>query len=146
MSKTLTRSALVMFSAQQMFDLVNDIEAYPLFMQGCVAAKVLSREPNRVTARLELQKMGIKQAFTTCNTLVPGESIHLQLQEGPFKRFEGLWRFIPLQANACKVEFSLTYEFGNLLLGLAAGKWMEAVASEQVDALCARARVVYGAG
>ena len=35
------RSALVNHSAEQMFDLVNDIEAYPRFMPGCRGARVL---------------------------------------------------------------------------------------------------------
>lgn len=142
--KRLVRSALVAYSAPQMFDLVNAIEDYPKFMEGCANARVLQRGENWLEARLELQKMGIRHAFTTRNTLNAPERMTLQLVDGPFKTFRGVWQFTTLTPTACKVEFELDYEFANALLGFAAGKWMELVASEQVEALCRRAKQVYG--
>ncbi len=142
--KQLERSALVRYSAQQMFDLVNDVESYPQFMDGCVEARVLSRSEDSMVARLALQKLGIKQAFVTENRWVPAERIDLVLREGPFAHFSGHWQFLPLQAQACKVVFVLEYAFSSNLLGLAAAPWMEAVATEQVDAVCRRAKVLYG--
>lgn len=142
--KQLTRSALVGFSAPQMFALVNAIEDYPQFMDGCISGQVLASGEGWLEARLVIKKLGLQQAFTTRNLLQPPTRMTLQLVDGPFKVFKGVWQFKPLTPHACKVEFSLDYEFNNLLLGIAAGKWMEAVASEQVDALCRRAKQVYG--
>lgn len=143
--KQIQRSALVTYSAERMFALVNDIEAYPQFMEGCVSARVLERSEQEVLARLELQKMGVKQAFTTRNSLSPPQSMHMTLVDGPFKVFTGKWEFTPLGTDACKVSFELNYEFANSLLSMMAGKWMEAVANEQVEAICRRAKQVYGA-
>ncbi|MEY4590280.1 MAG: hypothetical protein RL497_2356 [Pseudomonadota bacterium] len=143
-AKQIQRSALVVFSAEQMFALVNDIEAYPHFMEGCVRAEVLARSAGEITARLEIQKMGVKQAFTTRNTLTPPLTMQMSLVDGPFKTFTGRWDFTPLNAEACKVSFELNYEFANNLLTMMAGKWMEAVASEQVEAVCLRAKQIYG--
>ena len=143
--KQIQRSALVVFSAEQMFALVNDIEAYPKFMEGCVSAQVLERTEGSVLARLEIQKMGITQGFTTRNILTPPLSMQMTLVDGPFKVFTGRWDFTPLNAEACKVSFELHYEFANSLLTMMAGKWMEAVANEQVEAICLRAKQVYGA-
>ncbi|HMW73281.1 MAG TPA: type II toxin-antitoxin system RatA family toxin [Cellvibrionaceae bacterium] len=142
--KQIQRSALVTFSAERMFALVNDIAAYPQFMEGCVSAVVLERSEQEVLARLELQKMGIKQAFTTRNSLSPPQSMQMTLVDGPFKVFTGKWEFTSLGVEACKVSFELNYEFANSLLAMMAGKWMEAVANEQVEAICRRAKQVYG--
>ena len=142
--KQIQRSALVAFSAEQMFALVNDIEAYPQFMEGCVSAVILEREASAVLARLEIQKMGVKQAFTTRNTLLPPHSMQMSLVDGPFKVFTGRWDFTALKDDACKVSFEMNYEFANSLLTMMAGKWMEAVANEQVEAICLRAKQVYG--
>lgn len=144
--KRLVRSALVNYSAQHMFDLVNAIEDYPKFMDGCVNAQVLKRGEGWLEARLELQKLGLRHAFTTRNQLLPPHSMTLELIDGPFRQFRGKWLFTPLAVEACKVEFELEYEFASSLLGLAAGKWMEVVAAEQVDAICKRAAQVYGRG
>jgi len=138
------RNALVSYSAEQMFALVNDIEAYPQYMDGCVGAKVLYRDDKTIEARLDLNKAGIQQSFTTRNELEPPLRMSMSLVEGPFSQFEGYWAFKPLTDAACKVSLVLGFEFRNKVLELAAGAWFESTASKQVDSLCQRARVIYG--
>jgi len=140
---SVNRSALVNYSAQQMFDLVNDIEAYPQYMDGCVGAKVLKRDSDWLEARLELSKAGVSQSFVTRNQLQAPESMSMTLVDGPFKYLKGCWRFTALNETACKVSFDLEFELQSKLLGMAVGKLFEAVASKQVDALCERAKQIY---
>ena len=59
------RSALVEYSVEHMFDIVNDIEQYPQFMQGCISAKVKSQSEHELIGELCLSKAGIRQCFTT---------------------------------------------------------------------------------
>jgi ribosome-associated toxin RatA of RatAB toxin-antitoxin module len=143
LSYSVKRSALVSYSAQQMFDLVNDIEAYPQFMDGCTGAKVLKRESDYVEARLELSKAGVSQHFVTRNQLNAPVSMSMTLIDGPFKRLQGCWQFIALSDTACKVSFELEFELQHKLLGIAIGKLFESVANKQVDALCERAKKIY---
>ena len=143
MVQRVERSALVAYSAQQMFDLVNDIEAYPQYMDGCVGAQILSRGDNWLEARLELSKAGVSQSFVTRNQLQPPHTMSMDLVDGPFKYLRGVWRFTPLGDQACKVTFELEFELQNRLLGMAVGKLFEGVSNKQVDALCARAKQVY---
>ena len=143
MAHRVENSALVNYSAQQMFDLVNDIEAYPQFMDGCVAATITARGDDWLEARLTLNKAGINQSFITHNQLQPPHTMTMDLVDGPFKYLRGIWRFSPLGETGCKVSFELEFEMQNRLLGMALGKVFETAGSKQVDALCARARVVY---
>lgn len=138
------RSALVAYSDQQMFQLVNDIEAYPQYMDGCIGAEVLERSESEITARLDLSKMGMRYSFTTRNHLVEPETMDMCLVEGPFRQLKGLWSFRALAENACKVSLDLEFEFNNGLVAKAAGKWFESVANELVDGLCRRAQQIYG--
>lgn len=146
MSYLVNRSALVTFSAQQMFDLVNDIEAYPQYMDGCTSATILRRGDDWLEARLELSKAGLTQGFVTRNQLQAPERMTMVLVDGPFKRLQGCWNFTPLAPDACKVSFELEFELQNKILGMAVGKLFETVAGRQVDALCERAKQVYSAG
>jgi ribosome-associated toxin RatA of RatAB toxin-antitoxin module len=141
--QTVTASALVAFSSQQMFDLVNDIEAYPQFMPGCVGAKILRKADDWVEAELSLNKSGFNQSFTTRNQLTVPDLIHMQLIEGPFSRLDGFWRFKSLSDSACKVEFELHFELQNRFLQMAAGKMFAAISQQQVDAICRRADIIY---
>ncbi len=144
MASKVERSALVNYSAQQMFDLINDIEAYPQYMEGCIGARVLARGEDWVEARLELSKAGVTQSFVTRNQLQPPLKMTMNLVDGPFNYLRGIWQFTPLGESACKVGFLLEFEMKNRLLGMAAGKLLESVGGKQVDTLCARARLIYG--
>ena len=142
--KVIDRSALLPFSASQLFDLVNDIEAYPQYMDGCVDARVLSREGNTIEAELKLAKGGISQRFSTRNSLQENESITLELVEGPFASFCGQWRFKALGDEACKVSLRLEFATNNALVGAAAAKLFDRVTGELVDAVSRRAKLLYG--
>ncbi len=141
--KRIERSALVMYSCQQMFDVVNDVASYPEFVPGCAGAEVLSASEESMVARLDLNKAGLKQSFVTRNKLENSRSICLALEDGPFKTLRGEWSFQALSDSACKVVFWLEFEFSNALLTKTAGKIFEKVASEQVDAMCNRAAQKY---
>lgn len=143
MASKIEKSALVNYSAQQMYDLVNDIESYPRFMEGCTGAQILARGDDWLEARLDLTKAGVTQSFITRNRLEPPHKMSLELVDGPFNYLRGVWQFTPLGEAACKVSFQLEFEMKNRLLGMAVAKLFEAVGSKQVDALCARARQLY---
>lgn len=146
MTTHIDRSALVMHSAQQMYDLVNDIESYPEFMQGCQEARVLSRSETEVVGELTLGKAGIRHSFTTHNTLVPGREMHMTLVEGPFRKFAASWHFHPLGENACKVTLNMEFEFAGGLVGYALEKLFNHSANTLVDALVSRAARIYASG
>lgn len=141
---TIARSALVEYSSQQMFDLINDIEAYPQFMSGCLDAVIIAQTEDSVEARLTLGKSGFQQSFVTRNTLVPPSTMLMHFVEGPFKTFEGRWQFDHLSDDACKVSLHLQFEFASPILAMTLGSWFEKKANQQVDALCQRADDVYG--
>ena len=140
---TIARSALVEHSAQQMFALINDIEAYPQFMSGCLAAEIINQTDDTVEARLTLGKSGFQQSFVTRNTLIPPETMLMHFVEGPFKTFEGRWQFDALSDSACKVSLYLEFEFSSPILAMTLGSWFERKTNQQVDSLCQRADDVY---
>ncbi len=137
------RSALVTYSARQMYDLVNDIESYPHFMQGCLEARVIEQSENSLTGKLTLGKAGLKQSFTTRNALTPNSSIEMQLVEGPFRHFNASWHFKELTNAACKVSLQMEFEYSGGLIGMALEKLFEHSANTLVDAVVERARKIY---
>src|SRR5581483_6545315 len=108
--KKISRSALVEHSARRLYEIVEDIEAYPRFLPWCLEARA-RREGGATQATLTVGIGGLRQSFTTRNANRPGESISMALVEGPFRHFSAAWRFQPLSDAACKVEFSMEYDF-----------------------------------
>ena len=141
---TISQSALLPYSAEQMFALVNDIAAYPQFMQGCLGAEVLAAQPDEVTARLELGKAGLRYALTTRNALFPPVRMTMTLVDGPFSAFSAEWRFVPLAEAACKTCLDMRFEFGAGLLNVALKALFEATSRDLVNAISKRAEQLYG--
>ena len=136
--KRISRSAIVECGAMDFYALVEAIESYPRFLPWCAAAEVRERAPGRTVATLTLAAKGVRQSFTTENRNIPGRSIDMRLIEGPFKSFAAAWRFTPLGADACKAEYSMTYEFANRVVAAALEPIFRRIADSTVDAFAKR--------
>ncbi|ELS0753564.1 SRPBCC family protein [Vibrio vulnificus] len=141
--KQVTRSALVSFSAEQMYALVNDVAKYPEFLPGCSGSRVIEASDSNMVASVDVAKAGISKTFTTANHLVPGEAIMMTLVDGPFKTLKGGWFFTALDEQACKVELKLEFEFSSKMIELAFGKIFNELSNNMVNAFTQRAKQVY---
>jgi ribosome-associated toxin RatA of RatAB toxin-antitoxin module len=138
------RSALVEYSAEDMFDLIEAAEHYPDFLPWCAGATILSRDDSLVVANIAVAWHGLKFQFTTRNPKRRPEWLAVRLERGPFRRFDGDWKLQSLAPAACKVEFALRYEFDGAIARKAAGAVFERIAGTFVDAFVNRAHAVYG--
>ena len=139
-----SRSALVAYSAESMFDLINDVKKYPEFIPGCAQTKVLEQDSNNMIASLLISKAGVRQWFTTHNTLKRGEFIQMSLVDGPFSRLTGGWTIKSLSASGCKIELNLDFAFSSKLVEMAFGRVFNSIAANMVIAFTERAKQVYG--
>jgi ribosome-associated toxin RatA of RatAB toxin-antitoxin module len=138
------KSALVKFSARQMFDLVNDIEAYPKFLPWCSGSRILKRGEDVVEAELHISKGGFKKTFSTRNKLDKSGKITVSLLDGPFSHLEGYWSFLPLRENASKISLNLEFEMSGKLANIAFGTVFNQICNTMVSAFTQRAKEVYG--
>lgn len=137
------RSAIVPFTPAQMFDLVNDVEAYPKRFGWCDAAEVLEREDNVLVARLDLKFAGIRQSFTTRNTTDKPHSLAMKFVEGPFRSLDGVFTFQALGDVGCKIALALDFDYAGLG-GSVLKVGFQQLANRMVDDFCDEARRQYG--
>ena len=140
----INKSALVPYTALEMYKLVDDIEAYPVFLPWCGGSEVIERNEDEVRASILLSRSGIKKHFTTLNRLQHGKMIEMRLVEGPFRHLEGFWRFESLNESASKIMFDIEFEFSNKLLAITIGPVFSQITNTMVDAFTTRAVEVYG--
>jgi len=140
--KKITRTALLPYSSLDMFHIVNDVNKYSEFLPWCSHSEILASDANSLTAKVDINKAGIKQSFTTQNTLIEGERILLTLVDGPFSHLEGAWDFIKLDENACKISLNLEYEINNAIFSFALSALFEQIASTLVNSFCIRAKEI----
>lgn len=138
------KSVLIERSAQQMFDLVDDVEGYPGFLPWCSKTRVEFRDERKTVATLHVNYRSVKTHFTTENEKEIPLSMSIKLVDGPFRRLEGLWYFKPLAENACKIEFRLSYEFSSKVFEKVIGPVFSQIANTFVDAFVMRANQFHG--
>ena len=142
---TISRNSLVLYTPEQMYDLVNDIESYPDFLPWCDSSQIISKTDDEVCASLDLSKGGLRHQFSTRNKIVPGKSIDITLLDGPFKHLEGHWQFTPIGNNqGCRVQLDMDFEFSNRLVSMALGPVFTQISGSLVAAFCTRADEIYG--
>lgn len=145
--KTVQKSVLLWYSADEMYALVTDVARYPEFLPWCDRSRVIEQDGAGMTAEVGLAFGGLRQSFTTRNTHVRGREVRLKLVEGPFSRLDGIWKFNPLGETgerACRVELELQYDFDNFALKTLVGPVFDKVAATLVEAFVKRAEQVYG--
>lgn len=125
-----------MHSASRMFQLVNEVEAYPRHFAWCEGATVLERGDDSMVARLDLRIAGIRTHFTTRNRWVEPIRLDLQLVDGPFRRLEGRWIFHALDEEACKVALNLDFDVAGSFVGGALSLGFQGLADRLVDDFC----------
>jgi ribosome-associated toxin RatA of RatAB toxin-antitoxin module len=144
--KTVHKSVLIWYSAEEMYALVTDVARYPEFLPWCDRSRVIEEDEAGMTAEVGLAFAGFHQTFTTRNTHVPGREVHLKLVDGPFSHLDGLWKFTSVGGDgerACRAELNLQYGFDSITLQSLVGPVFDKVASSLVEAFVKRAEHVY---
>ncbi len=143
--KTVTRSLILPYSAEEMYDLVADITHYQDFLPWCAQSQVLAHDDVSVTARLDVKYKHVNSAFTTRNHMSPKRGIRMELVDGPFSTLAGAWQFVPLDENACRVELEVMFAFSGALKERLMAPVFDRICNELADAFAARAVAIHGA-
>ena len=138
------RSAILPYSAAQMYQLVNDIDSYPEFVPWCVKCDVHKQSNIEKEATMTFAKRGINASVTTCNELQQDKKIVMRLLKGPFKELVGAWNFHEIDSSSCKVELDMRFAFSNRLYAMTLGPVFNQVANKLVAAFTERAKEIYG--
>jgi ribosome-associated toxin RatA of RatAB toxin-antitoxin module len=142
--RNVSRSALIPYSADQMYALVEDFLAYPDFLPWCTGATLHSRDAEMIEASLEMQRGAVKKTFTTRNTLQPGVAMGIALVDGPFRNLSGDWQFEQLGEDGSKVSLHMEFEFENRVVDALFGRFFEDTCNSLIDSFTQRAHKIYG--
>jgi len=137
------KTVLIHHSASRMFALVDDVKKYPEFLPWCGGVDLIKQDDTSTIATLHIAYHSLHQKFTTENHKTSPHLMEIQLKDGPFKHLEGIWRFIALNEEACKIEFMLNYEFANGFLDKLISPVFSHITNTFVDSFVARADKVY---
>ena len=141
--RRIERSVLVPYSAERMFQLVEEVDDYPKFLPWCPASRARRLPDGSVEATVEIAFHGVRTRFTTRNVPDPPREIRMSLVDGPFRRLSGHWHFLELPQQSCKVSLHLQYQFAVGPLGRLIAPVFESIAGSLIDAFARRAEQLY---
>jgi ribosome-associated toxin RatA of RatAB toxin-antitoxin module len=139
--REIRREALVPYAAERMFELIERVEDYPLFLPWCRAATLISRSEDSVSATVEVGLRDLHVSVTTRNEKRAPEFMSIMMDGGSFRHFYGEWTLRPLGDAGCHVHFMLRYELA-LRAETLAGRLIDQAADRVVDAFVRRADAV----
>ena len=142
--RKVSRSALVPYSAEQMYILVEDVESYPDFLPWCSAAVLHWRDGDLLEGSVEMKLAGLRRSFRTRNRMREFEAIDMELVEGPFSHLNGGWHFKALDNIGCKVSLAVEFEVKSRATNRLLSRSFEEICNSLVDAFVRRANDIYG--
>jgi coenzyme Q-binding protein COQ10 len=141
----------VRHKAEEMFDLVADVERYPEFVPLCKALKVRGRKPEAdgretLVADMTVGYKLIRETFTSRVVLdKPRLRVTVHDIDGPFSRLENIWTFKDEpECEGSRVSFFIDYEFRSRTLGMLMGSMFDMAFRKFAGAFQRRADAVYG--
>ena len=140
----INRSALVPYSDQKMYELINDVDDYKNFLPWCGGSRTIEKTENSSLASVDIAFKGVHKTFSTKNRLSPPASIEMEMVDGPFSMLKGRWSFKALDENACKIKLDLDFDFSNRIVGAVIGPVFKIIADSMIDSFTRRADELYG--
>lgn len=139
-----SRTALLPYSAHQMFDVVSDVRSYPGFLNWCQDMQIISETESELVAKLFISYRGIDFSFTTKNTMAKDQSVQMSLVDGPFTELHGEWLIQPLNEQGCKVSLEMEFHFDNAVTHKLLSGVFQKIIVAQLEAFQQRAKQLYG--
>ncbi len=133
-------------AVETMFDVVMDIDRYAEFLPWVAASRVLACGEDELTAELVAELAGSRHAFRTVDRFIRPKIVEIRLLDGPFRFLESVWSFEALGERACRVHFSIEFQFRSMMLDLVASPVFSAACRTMVQAFERRALALEAQG
>ena len=129
---------------KKMFDLVNDLEAYPRFLPNCHAMEVRQAADGTRLAKMTIRFGPVTQAYTSKVSADPDTlTIRADSKDGPFAYLYSKWSFTP-EGEGTRVRFDVDFKIGNRLIAAVAEPAFEMKQTEIMDAFVTEADRRFG--
>jgi coenzyme Q-binding protein COQ10 len=139
-----SESRHVAYSAEQMFELVADVDRYEEFLPWVVATRIRSNSDTEMVADLVVGFKSLRETFTSKVHKERPDRISVDYLDGPLKYLHNEWGFEPHPNGGCTIEFLVDFAFRNKMFESLAGQVFDRALRKMTDSFEARADELYG--
>ncbi len=132
------------YTAEQMFDLVADVDKYPEFLPWVIATRVRKDSDTEMTADMLVGFKALREKFTSKVVKDRPRTINVHYIDGPLRDLDNDWTFRDVGQGTCEIDFRVDFAFKNLMFETLAGQYIDRAFRKMVAAFEARAADLYG--
>lgn len=132
------------YSAEQMFDLVADVDRYPEFLPWVVATRVRGQTERGLEADMLVGFKAIREKFTSRVELNRPNAVRVHYVDGPLRDLDNHWTFTNTDDGGCELTFNVDFTFKNMMFEALAGQYIDRAFRKMVAAFEERAAQLYG--
>ncbi|MDD3021507.1 MAG: type II toxin-antitoxin system RatA family toxin [Alphaproteobacteria bacterium] len=132
------------YSADQMFDLVIDVEKYPEFLPWCIDCRIINKKDGWIYANLVIGYKLFREWFLSKIHINDDRSISVEYVNGPLRYLSNTWKFIPHEDGTCTIDFYVDFEFKSVVFEKLMGVFFSEIVKRMVSAFVKRAEDLYG--
>ena len=140
----INQTAELPYSPTQVFEVVNNVQAYPEFLPFCKKGMIKTLETDKVVeGSLTLGGLGFSETVKTQNTLIKPHQINMRLLEGPLNYLEGNWTFSEISPGKTQAKLHIKLDFKYPWLERITKPMFKKVTQEALAAFVKRVEICY---
>lgn len=131
------------YTAEQLFDLVIDIEKYPQFLPWCLGARINTRKGHYLEADVIVGYKMFREVFSSRVHMIRPNAIEVEYLKGPMRHLHNKWVFTDLGKDRCEVDFYVDFSLSSKLFESLVDQFFHKALVKMIEAFEQRAKVLY---
>lgn len=131
------------YTAEQLFDLVIDIEKYPEFLPWCMGARINLRQEHKIEADVIVGYKMFREVFSSRVHMIRPNAIEVEYLKGPMRHLHNKWVFTDLGRDRCEVDFFVDFSLRTKLFESVVDQFFQKALARMIEAFEVRARKLY---
>lgn len=135
---------IVPYSAEQLFDLVADVEKYPVFLPWCIGARINERTNSKIEADVIIGYKMFREKFSSLVHINRAKTIEVEYLQGPMRHLHNKWEFKDISPGQCQVDFYVDFTMRSKMLESLVDQFFHRALVKMINAFETRAFEIYG--
>lgn len=131
------------YTAEQLFDLVIDIEKYPEFLPWCQGARINVRKGHYLEADVIVGYKMFREVFSSRVHMIRPNAIEVEYLKGPMRHLHNKWVFTDLAKDRCEVDFYVDFSLSTKLFEGLVDQFFHMALVKMIAAFEDRAKKLY---
>ena len=131
------------YTAEQLFDLVIDIEKYPQFLPWCLGARINTRKGHYLEADVIVGYKMFREVFSSRVHMIRPNAIEVEYLKGPMRHLHNKWVFTDLGKDRCEVDFYVDFSLSSKLFESLVDQFFHKALVKMIEAFEQRANALY---